>query len=218
MGNIKGGFNNELKPDLQLEGLEGKKHTDPGASDETNHGPGHDFEVIGETEGDTNEGYTAVNEKRQKPELDTPEGEGTTHKVLDKCWVNNTITTSGSTNQTENTPVAPKPESQRQPYVPRGLVYDSKSEDFVPNERASQISIKSLNRAYTPKGLVWDTKEDELVPERDFKDENDDAVEGGDDYKPKGLVYDPLVKDMIPDDQPRFSLKNIKKTEVSNFI
>lgn len=217
MGNIKGGLKKESKPNMQLEGME-RKNEVPGVKSETNREPTRGKETIGETENCcTKEGYNRADEDRHNAELNTTGGEGTYQTGAD-MYANDDIGTTDSVKPEERTPVKSKTESERLPYVPRGLIWDSKSEDLIPNERASQRSSRALNAAYNPKGLVYDSKEAEFVTEGGSEHNNDNQVEGDGNYKPKGLVFDHTVNELIHDDQPRFSLKKVKLAEISNIV
>lgn len=223
MGNITGGSKKESKPKMQLEGMERKNEEVPGVKSETINEPTRGMETMGETENyctSEPEGNNTNNRRYEEPrkaELTTTGGEGTYQAGAD-VYANDRIGTTGCPQSEERTPPKSKTESDRLPYVPRGLVWDSKSEDLVINERASQISSIALKAAYNPKGLVYDSKEAEFVTEGGSEDDNDNQVEGDGNYKPKGLVFDHTAHEMIPDDQPRFSLKNVKLTEVSNVV
>jgi len=218
MGNVKGGLKKESKPKMQLEGMERKNEEVPGVKSDTNREHTRGMETKGETETYcTQEGYNRAGEDWHKAELNTSGGEGTYQTGADLC-ANDDIGTTDCAKPEEGTPVKSKTESERLPYVPRGLIWDSKTEDLIPNERASQRSSTALNAAYNPRGLVYDSKEAEFVTEGGSEDNNDNQVEGDGNYKPKGLVFDHTVNQMIHDDQPRFSLKKVKLAEVSNVV
>jgi len=218
MGNVKGGLKKESKPKMQLEGIERKNEEVPGVKSETNRQPTRGAETMGETENYcTQEGYNRADEDWDKAEQNTTGGEGTYQTGAD-LRANHDMAKNYCAKPEERTSVKSKTESERLPYVPRGLIWDSKSEDLIPNERASQRSSTALNAAYNPKGLVYDSKEAGLVTEGGPEDNHDNQVEGDGNYKPKGLVFDHTVNEMIPDDQPRFSLKKVKLAEVSNVV